>query len=51
MSSFKTLNKEEFSAMSENKETKFIKKWEAIFSEGEHLNGVFGVRQGILKLS
>lgn len=37
--------------MSDNKETKVIKKGEQIFKEGERLGGVFCVRKGISKLS
>jgi len=37
--------------MSDNKETKVIKKGEVIFKEGERLGGVFCVRNGISKLS
>ncbi len=51
MNSFKALKKEELKQMSDSKETKVIKKGEAIFSEGERLNGVFCVRNGISKLS
>ncbi|WP_404814778.1 Crp/Fnr family transcriptional regulator [Rasiella rasia] len=51
MNSFKALKKEELKQMSDNKETKSIKKGEAIFREGERLNGVFCVREGVSKLS
>ncbi len=51
MNSFKALKKEELKQMSDSKETKVIKKGVAIFREGERLNGVFCVRNGISKLS
>ncbi len=37
--------------MADTKETKLIKKGESIFREGERLNGVFCVRNGVSKLS
>lgn len=51
MNNFKALKKEELKQMSDSKETKAIKKGEPIFKEGERLNGVFCVRNGISKLS
>ncbi|MDX1461831.1 MAG: Crp/Fnr family transcriptional regulator [Marinirhabdus sp.] len=51
MNSFKALKKEELKRMSDSKETRSIKKGESIFREGEHLSGVFCVREGISKLS
>lgn len=51
MNGFKALKKEELKRMSDSKETKTIKKGEAIFKEGERLNGVFCVRNGVSKLS
>ncbi|MDC7994328.1 Crp/Fnr family transcriptional regulator [Altibacter sp. HG106] len=51
MNSFKALKKEELKRMSDSKETRSIKKGESIFEEGERLNGVFCVRNGISKLS
>lgn len=51
MNSFKALKKEELKQMSDSKETKTIKKGEAIFKEGDRLGGVFCVRNGVSKLS
>lgn len=51
MNSLKALKKEELKRMSDNKETKTIKKGQVIFKEGERLGGVFCVRNGISKLS
>jgi CRP-like cAMP-binding protein len=51
MNSFKALKKEELKKLSTNKETRFIKKGESIFREGEKLNGVYCVRNGVSKLS
>ncbi len=51
MNSFKALRKEELKSMSDRKETKKFKKGDAIFREGERLNGVYCVRDGISKLS
>ncbi|MDP5100592.1 MAG: Crp/Fnr family transcriptional regulator [Nonlabens sp.] len=49
--SLKALSKEELKRISDSKTSKFIKKGEALFSEGEKLNGVFCVRSGVSKLS
>lgn len=51
MNGFNALKKEELKRMSDSKETKTIKKGEAIFREGDRLNGVFCVRNGVSKLS
>jgi len=51
MNSFKALKKKELKLMADSKETKIVKKGESIFREGERLNGVFCVRNGISKLS
>lgn len=45
------LSKEELKRISDSKTSKFIKKGEAIFKEGEKLNGVFCIREGVSKLS
>lgn len=50
-SALKSLNKSELIRMSECKTGKRIKKGEAIFSEGDKLNGIFCVRDGICKLT
>lgn len=51
MNSFNALKKEELKQMSDNKQTKTIRKGEVIFKEGDRLGGVFCVRDGISKLS
>lgn len=51
LNSFKALKKEELKKISDSKVTKSIKKGEPIFQEGEKLNGVFCVRDGVSKLS
>jgi len=45
------MSKAELKKVSDTKITKIVKKGEAIFSEGEKLNGVFCVRDGVSKLS
>ncbi len=45
------MSKEELKRVSDSKITKSIKKGQAIFEEGEKLNGVFCVREGVSKLS
>ena len=47
----RAMSKEELKRVSDTKTTKTIKKGEAIFAEGEKLNGVFCVRDGVSKLS
>ncbi|NJX14958.1 Crp/Fnr family transcriptional regulator [Tamlana crocina] len=47
----KSLSKEELISVSSCKTSKIIKKGEVIFDEGEAVNGVFCVRDGICKLS
>ena len=47
----KALTKEELVRISDCKTSKFIKKGELIFEEGEILNGVYCVKEGICKLS
>jgi CRP-like cAMP-binding protein len=49
--SLKSLTKEELSRVSSCKTTRFIKKGEVIFEEGETINGVYCVKDGICKLS
>ena len=51
LNSLKALNKNELKRISDSKVTKTIKKGESIFNEGEKLNGVFCVRNGVSKLS
>ncbi|NHF57759.1 Crp/Fnr family transcriptional regulator [Flavobacteriaceae bacterium TP-CH-4] len=45
------MNKEELKKVSDSKITKKLKKGEALFEEGEKLDGVFCVRNGVSKLS
>jgi len=47
----KSLNKEELIRISNCKTSRFIKKGEVIFEEGEAINGVYCVKDGICKLS
>ncbi|WP_297763058.1 Crp/Fnr family transcriptional regulator [uncultured Muriicola sp.] len=47
----RAMSKEELKRVSDSKITKSIKKGQAIFEEGEKLNGVFCVREGVSKLS
>ena len=49
--SLKSLTKDELMRISGCKTSKVIKKGEVIFEEGESLNGVFCVRDGICKLT
>ncbi len=49
--SLKSLTKEELVRISSCKTSKTIKKGEVIFEEGEMLNGVYCVKDGICKLS
>ena len=49
--SLKALTREELVRISGCKTSKFIKKGEVIFEEGESLNGVYCVRDGICKLT
>ncbi len=47
----RAMSKEELKRVSDTKTTKIIRKGEAIFAEGDKLNGVFCVRDGVSKLS
>jgi len=49
--SLKHLSKEELVRMSNCKTSKVIKKGEALFEEGEHINGVFCIKDGVCKVS
>ncbi len=49
--SFKALTKDELVRISGCKTSKFVAKGDIIFNEGEHLNGVYCVRDGICKVS
>jgi CRP-like cAMP-binding protein len=50
-SSLKALNKEELLKMAECKTSYVIKKGEPIFEEGEVINGIYCVKEGVSKLS
>ncbi|WP_245871723.1 Crp/Fnr family transcriptional regulator [Sediminicola luteus] len=47
----RAMSKEELKKVSDSKEVKTIKKGEPLFEEGEKLNGVYCVRNGVSKLS
>lgn len=49
--SLRSMSKEELKKVSDSKISKKIKKGEALFEEGEKLDGVFCVRDGVSKLS
>ena len=49
--SLRAMSKEELKKVSDSKTTKTIKKGESIFEEGDKLNGVYCVRDGVSKLS
>ncbi|WP_420828677.1 Crp/Fnr family transcriptional regulator [Maribacter polysaccharolyticus] len=49
--SFRAMSKAELKKVSDTKVTKKVKKGEALFEEGDKLDGVFCVRDGISKLS
>ena len=49
--SLRAMSKDELKQVSDSKVSKSIRKGEAIFEEGEKLNGVFCVRDGVSKLS
>lgn len=50
-SSLKALNKNELVKMANCKTSKLVKKGELIFEEGETINGVFCVRDGVCKMT
>ena len=50
-SSLKALNKEELVKLSECKEAYTIKKGDVIFEEGETINGIYCIKDGVCKLS
>ncbi|MBD0850121.1 Crp/Fnr family transcriptional regulator [Maribacter arenosus] len=49
--SLRAMSKQELKKVSDSKITRKVKKGEAIFEEGDKLDGVFCVREGISKLS
>jgi len=50
-SSLKALNKNELLRIAECKTSSIIKKGEALFEEGENVNGVFCVKEGVCKMT
>lgn len=50
-STLKSLNNEDLKSMSEEKDVLRFKKGDIIFSEGNTLNGVYCIKQGICKMS
>ncbi|WP_281239288.1 MULTISPECIES: Crp/Fnr family transcriptional regulator [Flavobacterium] len=50
-SSLKALNKDELIKLSDCKVSKLIKKGENIFEEGENVNGIFCVKDGVCKMT
>jgi len=50
-SSLKALNKEELVKLAECKTSRLVKKGEVIFEEGENVNGIFCVKDGVCKLT
>ena len=50
-SSLKALNKEELVKLSDCKTSHIIKKGDVIFEEGENVNGIFCIKDGICKLT
>ncbi|WP_394760364.1 Crp/Fnr family transcriptional regulator [Flavobacterium sp.] len=50
-SSLKTLNKQELLRMADCKTSHTIKKGESIFEEGENVNAIFCIKEGVCKLS
>jgi CRP-like cAMP-binding protein len=49
-SSLKALNKDELLKLANCKSSHIIKKGEVIFEEGENVNGIFCIKQGVCKL-
>lgn len=50
-SSLKALNKEELLSLADCKSSYTIRKGEAVFTEGENVNGIFCVKDGVCKLT
>tara|TARA_R110002111_G_scaffold933_11_gene6751 strand:- start:108 stop:755 length:648 start_codon:yes stop_codon:yes gene_type:complete len=51
LNSLKTLSKDELLKISACKTTRTVKKGEVIFDEGDYINGVFCVSEGVCKVS
>ncbi len=47
----KELSKDELVRISGCKTSKIVKKGEILFNEGEHVNGIFCIKDGICKVS
>lgn len=50
-SSLKALNKDELIKLAECKTSRLVKKGEIIFEEGENVNGIFCIKDGVCKLT
>lgn len=50
-SSLKALNKDELVKLAECKTSRLVKKGEIIFEEGENVNGIFCIKDGVCKLT
>jgi CRP-like cAMP-binding protein len=50
-SSLKALNKDQLVHLADCKTSRIIKKGEVIFEEGENVNGIFCIRDGVCKLT
>lgn len=50
-SALKALNKEELVKMAHCKTSKIIKKGEVLFEEGENVNGIYCIKDGVCKLT
>ena len=50
-STLKTLTKEELLTLSDCKTSHIIKKGDAIFEEGENVNGIYCIKEGVCKLT
>lgn len=50
-SALKALNKEELLKLADSKSTYIVKKGDVIFDEGDHLDGIFCVKEGVCKLT
>lgn len=51
LSSLKALTREELLQLADCKSTYTIRKGEAVFTEGENVNGIFCVKEGVCKLT
>ena len=51
LSSLKALNKEEILKIADCKSSYTIKKGESIFAEGENVNGIFCIKDGVCKMT